>query len=251
VARLPTPNQPPVSRCGDIWTLAKHRIACGNSLEEASYQQVLGDKRASAVFTDPPFNVRVQGHATCNGAIRHREFAMASGEMTEEAFLGFLDRFIKMLTQHTVAGSVHFICMDWRNLDSLLTTAKEHYDALLNLCVWVKDNGGMGSLYRSQHELVVVARNGQERHRNNVQLGRFGRNRTNVWQYPGISTMSKQREEGNLLALHPTVKPIAMVVTPRHCFGSQPWRARDHGLRPRVGSFPVPSQPGQRPCTSH
>jgi len=206
----PDLSQSAITKPGDLWILDKHRIVCGDSLKEENYSKILSDKYAAAVLCDCPYNVCIDGHATGKGAIRHREFAMASGEMTEQEFADFLGGFIRQLVRFTRPGSIHYLCMDWRHLFSLLGAVNQHYGALLNLCVWVKDNGGLGSFYRSRHELVVVARNGNERHINNVQLGKFGRNRTNVWQYPGINTMSRQSEEGNLLALHPTVKPIAM-----------------------------------------
>jgi hypothetical protein len=155
--------------------------------------------------------VKIDGNVCGKGAIRHREFAMASGEMTEAEFVSFLNRALGLLGRHSKMGSVHFICMDWRHAGAILTAGKQTYDMFLNLCVWAKDNGGMGSFYRSQHELVFVFRNGAESHRNNVQLGRFGRNRTNLWRYPGINTLSRSGDEGNLLALHPTVKPVAMI----------------------------------------
>jgi hypothetical protein len=154
--------------------------------------------------------VRVDGHATGNGAIRHREFAMASGEMSEAEYVAFLNTCLRLLAQFSTADSIHYLCIDWRHMGEMLAAGKQNYDEFLNLCVWVKDNGGMGSFYRSRHELVLVFGRGKK-HRNNIQLGRFGRNRTNVWEYPGVQTQSKQGEEGNLLALHPTVKPIAMV----------------------------------------
>lgn len=166
---------------------------------------------AQIAFADPPYNVAIDGHVCGNGAIKPEEFTMASGEMDEAQFSTFLDRCMSQLTRHTEKGSVHFLCMDWRHMREILAAASKNYDDLLNLCVWVKDNGGMGSLYRSQRELIFVYRNGSAPHRNNVQLGKYGRNRTNVWEYPGVNTMSQQSEEGNLLALHPTVKPAAMI----------------------------------------
>ena len=204
-------DQEPVTKPGDIWLLGKHRITCGNSLQLATYGDLMGGRRAAMVFTDPPFNVRIDGHATGNGAIRHREFAMASGEMSEAEFVAFLITSLKFLCDFSANNSVHYICIDWRHFGELLSAGRQNYDEFLNLCVWVKNSGGMGSFYRSQHELVLVFRKGKGPHRNNIQLGQFGRNRTNVWQYPGIQTLSKQSEEGNLLAIHPTVKPIAMV----------------------------------------
>jgi DNA modification methylase len=132
-------------------------------------------------------------------------------KMSEAEFLSFLSEALGLLARHSKPGSVHFICMDWRHMEELLRAGKRNYDSLLNLCVWAKDNGGMGSFYRSQHELVFVFRKGLESHRNNIQLGKFGRNRTNVWRYPGVNTLSRSGDEGNLLALHPTIKPVAMI----------------------------------------
>jgi DNA modification methylase len=131
--------------------------------------------------------------------------------MSEAEFVSFLSNSLRLMRNVSASSSVHFICIDWRHVGELLAAGKQNYDEFLNLCVWVKNSGGMGSFYRSQHELVFVFRKGNGPHRNNIQLGQFGRNRTNVWQYPGIQTLSKQSEEGNLLALHPTVKPVAMV----------------------------------------
>ncbi len=204
-------DQEPVTKPGDVWLLRKHRIICGNSLHQATHRNLMGGRRAAMVFTDPPYNVRIDGHVTGNGAIRHPEFAMASGEMSEAEFVSFLITSLKLLCDFSANNSVHYICMDFRHLSELLAAGRQNYDEFLNMCVWVKNQGGMGSFYRSQHELVLVFRKGKGPHRNNVQLGQFGRNRTNVWQYPGIQTLSKQSEEGNLLAFHPTVKPIAMV----------------------------------------
>jgi DNA modification methylase len=199
-----------ITRPGDLWQLGKHRVHCGNSLHDSSYQMLMGSRRAAVVFTDPPYNVRIDGHVCGNGAVKHREFAMASGEMSESEFLTFLNNSLRLLAQFSAASSVHYLCIDWRHLGEMLAAGRQNYDEFLNLCVWVKDNGGMGSFYRSQHELVLVFRKGKT-HRNNIQLGQYGRYRTNVWQYPGIHTLSKQGEEGNLLALHPTVKPVTMV----------------------------------------
>jgi DNA modification methylase len=210
---IPEPNldQPAVTEPGDLWLLGKHRVLCGNALHDATYRTLMGKNRAALSFCDPPYNVKIDGHATGNGAIRHREFAMASGEMSEAEFLSFLNNSLRLMAEFSANNSVHYVCMDWRHLGDLIAAGSQNYDEFLNLCVWVKDNGGMGSFYRSQHELVLVFRKGKGPHRNNVQLGQFGRNRTNVWQYPGIHTLSKQSGEGNLLALHPTVKPVAMV----------------------------------------
>ena len=171
----------------------------------------MAGQRADVVFVDPPYNVVIDGHAGGHGSIHHREFAMASGEMDNEEFIAFLTSSLRLLAKFSAKGSVHFVCMDWRHAEELLTAGKQTYNSLLNICIWVKNNGGMGSFYRSRHELVFVYRNGKAPHRNNVQLGQYGRNRTNVWEYPGIHTLSRQGDEGNLLALHPTVKPVALV----------------------------------------
>jgi DNA modification methylase len=202
---------PAVTQTGDLWRLGQHRILCGNSLEGASYTTLLGKEKANLVVADLPYNVPISGHATGNGAIQHREFAMASGEMSESEFTDFLTICLNHLACYSEDGSVHFLFMDWGHMGEILKAGSQVYDSLLNLCVWAKNNGGMGSLYRSQHELVFVFRNGKKSHKNNVQLGKFGRNRTNVWHYPNVSTFSKQGDEGNLLALHPTVKPVALI----------------------------------------
>jgi DNA modification methylase len=202
---------PAVTRPGDLWSLDKHLILCGSAVDPRSFQSLMGKRRAAAVFVDTPYNVKIDGHVCGNGSIHHREFAMASGEMSEEEFTAFLETCFSWLARYSTNGSVHYVCMDWRHVGELLMAGREIYQEVLNLCVWVKDAGGMGSFYRSQHELVLVFRKGGERSRNNVQLGSYGRNRTNVWRYPGVNTMSKSGEEGNLLALHPTVKPVAMV----------------------------------------
>ena len=200
-----------VTQPGDLWLLGKHRILCGSSLDEASYKTLMIARRANVVFVDPPYNVAIDGHACGNGSVHHRDFAMASGEMNEAEFVAFLTTSLRLLARYSTSGSVHFVCMDWRHAGELLAAGNQIYESLLNLCVWVKNNGGMGSFYRSRHELVFVFRNGKGPHRNNVKLGEYGRNRTNVWEYPNVNTVSRQGDEGNLLALHPTVKPVALV----------------------------------------
>ncbi len=205
----PATDAPAITRDGDLWRLGRHRLLCGNALEAESYRRLLGEDKAGMVFTDPPYNVRIDGHVCGLGKVRHREFAMASGEMSEEAFTAFLQTVAQRLIDHSVNGSMHFICMDWRHLHELLSAGRGIYSELKNLCVWVKDNGGMGSLYRSQHELVAVFKSGTAPHVNNVELGRHGRYRTNVWSYPGVNSFGKGRMSD--LEAHPTVKPVAMV----------------------------------------
>jgi DNA modification methylase len=203
--------EPPISQIGDLWLLDRHRVLCGNALDPEAFATLMGEERAAMVFIDPPYNVPIEGHASGLGAIHHRPFPMASGEMDKAAFTAFLGQACRNLAAFSAGGSLHFICMDWRHLDELLAAGGEAYGELKNVCVWIKDNAGMGSLYRSQHELVFVFKQRGGSHRNNVQLGQFGRNRSDVWRYPGINSFARSTAEGNLLALHPTVKPVAMV----------------------------------------
>jgi DNA modification methylase len=202
---------PPVSKIGDLWLLGRHRVLCGNALDPNAFTALLAEERAAVVFTDPPYNVPIEGHASGLGAIHHRPFPMASGEMDKAAFTAFLGQACRNLAAFSAGGSLHFICMDWRHLGELLAAGAEAYGELKNFVVWIKDTPGMGSLYRSQHELVFVFKQRGGSHRNKIQLGQFGRNRSNVWRYPGANSFARSTAEGNLLALHPTVKPVAMV----------------------------------------
>jgi DNA modification methylase len=203
---------PPVSKIGDLWFLGRNRLLCSSALDIGPFTTLMGEERAAMVFTDPPYNVPIDGHASGLGAIHHRPFPMASGEMDKAEFTAFLGQALRKLAAFSAAGSLHYICMDWRHLEELLAAGAGAYGELKNLCVWVKDNAGMGSLYRSQHELILIFKQRSGAHRNNVQLGQFGRNRSNVWHYPGANSFARCGAEGNLLALHPTVKPVALVV---------------------------------------
>jgi hypothetical protein len=189
------PSKPLATRLGDIWLLGRHRVGCGSALEDSAYAALMQDELATMIFADPPFNVPVEGHVSGLGSIHHREFVMAAGEMDEAQFIHFLTQAFSLLARHSSEGSLHFICMDWRHLAELLAAGRVAYTKLKNLCVWVKSNGGMGSLYRSQHELVGVFKHGRGPHRNNVQLGEYGRNRTNVWNYPNVSAFGRAGEE--------------------------------------------------------
>lgn len=202
---------PPISRPGDVWQLGRHRVYCGNALQPQSYRALLGNKNADLVFTDPPYNVPIDGHASGLGAVRHREFSMATGEMDTPQFIDFLERACRLLGQHSKSGAIHFVCMDWRHTGELLEAGRAVYTELKNICVWAKHNAGMGSFYRSQHELVFVFKNGKGTHKNNVQLGKYGRHRSNVWFYRGANDFGRGTDEGNLSAVHPTVKPVALV----------------------------------------
>jgi len=205
------PAGPPVTRVGDLWLLGEHRVYCGSALDAQAFAALMGVERADLVFTDPPYNVPIAGNVSGLGAVRHREFEMASGEMSEAEFTNFLTQALSLLARYSARGSLHFVFMDWRHMEELLTAGRAAYAELKNLCVWAKDNGGMGSLYRSQHELVFVFKNGEVAHRNNVALGIYGRDRSNVWSYPCARSFSRSGDEGNLLASHPTVKPVALV----------------------------------------
>ena len=200
---------PAVTRLGDIWQIGPHRLICGDATKADTYARLLEGARAQMIFTDPPYNVKIEGHVSGLGSVKHREFAMASGEMTTSEFARFLSDVFANLAAHSIEGSVHFICMDWRHMNEVLAAASPVDSELKNLCVWAKTNGGMGSLYRSQHELVFVYKAGTAPHINNVELGKHGRYRTNVWSYAGANTFSKTRD--NDLAMHPTVKPVALV----------------------------------------
>jgi hypothetical protein len=208
---LPQQLETAVTRGGDLWQLGKHKVLCGSALSKNDYEHLLGKTRAHVVCADPPYNCPIQGHVSGNGKTHHREFAMASGEMTTAEFTKFLTTSLSLTASFSKLGSMHFICMDWRNVGELLAAGASSYSELKNICVWVKDNPGMGSLYRSQHEFVFVFKNGSEPHRNNIQLGKFGRSRSNVWNYPGANSFARAGTEADLLSLHPTVKPVALV----------------------------------------
>jgi DNA modification methylase len=199
----------PVTRNGDLWQLGRHRLLCASSLEAASWAQLLAGEMAAMAFTDPPYNVPVSGHVCGLGKVSHSEFAMASGEMSQAEFNAFLTSFLAVMLPNLKDGAVLDLCMDWRHMGELLAALDANALALLNLCVWNKTNGGMGSLYRSKHELVLIAKKGKAPHTNNVELGKHGRYRTNVWDYAGVNTFSRNRMAD--LADHPTVKPVALV----------------------------------------
>lgn len=199
-----------VTRPGDIWQLGDHRIACGSALDPAVYAALMGGDLASMVFTDPPYNVPIAGHVSGLGKHVHREFLQGSGEMDRAAFTDFLRRGYALMVRYSADGSLHYVCHDWRHVCEFRDAAESFY-AAKNLIVWDKGTGGMGSLYRSQYELIWVFKNGNGAHTNNVQLGRFGRSRTNLWTYPGANSFARATDEGDLLAMHPTVKPVALV----------------------------------------
>ena len=205
------PTGPAIAKFGDVWLLGLHRVLCGNSLASTSYAALLEKERADLVFADPPYNVQIGGHASGLGKTKHREFAMASGEMNRADFTDFLTTVCLQLKRSSRPGAINFICMDWRHAGEMLAAGYEIYPELKNICVWAKHNAGMGSFYRSQHELIFVFKTGGRSHRNNVQLGRHGRHRTNVWSYRAAHDFGRPTDEGHLLKMHPTVKPVALV----------------------------------------
>lgn len=209
---LPTVRETAVTRPGDVWRLGDHRLACGDARDEEAYLALMsggkgGAEKAQMVFTDPPYNVRIKGNVSGSG--RHREFAMASGEMAHREFEEFLLSSCQQMVNWSCDGSIHFICMDWRHVDEISAAGRTVYAELKNLIVWVKDNAGMGSFYRSRHELIFAFKNGTAPHINAFELGQHGRCRTNVWNYRGVTSPTREAREA--LSLHPTVKPVAMV----------------------------------------
>lgn len=198
-----------ISRPGDVWQLGAHRLLCGSCLETENWSRLMDGMVAQMVFTDAPYNVRIQGNVSGLGKNQHEEFAQASGEMSPAEFAAFLTTAIRCAAVHFDDGAVLDLCMDWRHLSELLEAISANNLSLLNMCVWNKSNGGMGSLYRSKHELVLIAKKGKAPHTNNVQLGKYGRYRTNVWDYAGANSFGASRDQD--LADHPTVKPVALV----------------------------------------
>ena len=208
---IPEPNleRPAVSLLGDLWFLGPHRLLCGDACDAASFEALMGGQSAQMAFLDPPYNVKIDGHVSGLGKAQHREFAMAAGEMTEAEFIEFLETTLGHCAAHCIDGAINYICMDWRHMGELQTAGRQVYSETKNLIVWVKNNGAMGSLYRSQHELVFVYKVGTASHINNFGLGERGRYRTNVWHYAGLNSFGAGRDEA--LAMHPTVKPTALV----------------------------------------
>ncbi len=200
---------PRISRIGDLWLLGRHRLLCGSALDKLCLERLMDGETAELGLSDPPYNVRIEGNVSGLGRTKHGEFAMASGEMGEAEFVRFLETAFEMMAAHSGNGSIHFIFMDWRHVAEVTHAGIAAFGELKNICVWDKMKGGMGSLYRSAHELVFVFKNGDAPHVNNVALGAFGRNRTNVWRHAGVASFGKGRQKA--LAMHPTVKPVAII----------------------------------------
>ena len=199
----------PVTREGDLWTLGRHLLLCADAREMGSLRRLLRDNRADMVFADPPYNVPINGHVSGLGATRHREFAVGSGEMSTPTFTDFLAKTLGNTAAVCRDGAIAFVCMDWRHMGEMEAAGRAAFSELKNLCVWTKTNGGMGTFYRSKHELVFVWKVGTAPHTNTFGLGEKGRYRTNVWEYAGVNTFKAERMEE--ISLHPTVKPVALV----------------------------------------
>ena len=207
--RVPPMTAKAVTRSGDVWVLGRHRLLCGDARNAEDYERLLQGRPADLVFTDPPYNVPIDGHVCGSGRIRHREFAMGVGEMSEREFTAFLEQTLGCAASVSRDGAIAFVCMDWRHLGELIAAGKAVFSEMKNLVVWNKTNGGQGAFYRSKHELIGVFKVGEAPHVNTFGLGESGRYRTNVWDYPGISSLGAGRDEA--LAMHPTVKPVALV----------------------------------------
>lgn len=206
---LPDPPSAPVSSSGDLWLLGSHRLAVGDARDPETYRRLLGWKIADMIMTDPPYNVRISGNVSGKGRKKHTDFLMASGEMSKRGFVEFLTNVLTLARDASRDGALHYIFADWRMIGTLTSVGEALFSDLLNIAIWVKSNGGLGSFYRSQHEMVAIFKHGTGRHVNNVELGRMGRYRSNIWQYPGASGFSKTRKKD--LERHPTVKPVALV----------------------------------------
>ncbi len=198
-----------VSRLGDLFTLGDHRLYCGSALDRESYALLMEGQMARQCLTDPPYNVKVDGHICGSGKKKHAEFKMASGEMSVGQFTDFLGTSFSLVDEFCDDGAIVMSFMDWRHQAEILAATVPIFGPLKQMCVWVKDNGGMGTFYRSQHELVYIFKKGKGQHVNNFGLGENGRYRTNVWSYPGVNTFKGKGYE--LLKLHPTVKPVGMI----------------------------------------
>jgi DNA modification methylase len=205
---LPPPG-PPVARLGELYRLGEHLLFCGDARDPGAYAMVMGDDKAELVFTDPPYNIPIEGFVGGKGRIKPREFVVGAGELSEEEFTSFLAETMTLMADHSTDGSIHFVFMDWRHIFEIVSAGRKVYDELKNVIVWAKDNAGMGTFYRSQHELLFAFKKGEAPHINTFELGQFGRSRSNVWRYAGVNSLKADRMEE--LSMHPTVKPLALV----------------------------------------
>ncbi|WP_415178291.1 site-specific DNA-methyltransferase [Parasphingorhabdus sp.] len=206
---VPVLGDAAVSQAGDLWQLGRHWLLCGDARSHDDVVLLLDGSKAKMVFTDPPYNLKIDGNVCGSGSIKHREFAFASGEMSADSFTSFLTETLGNMSAHMEDGAIAFVCMDWRHMGELLTAGGSAFTELKYLVIWNKTNGGMGTFYRSKHELIFVFKQGTGEHINSFGLGETGRYRTNVWDHAGISSISADRSDE--LAMHPTVKPVALV----------------------------------------
>jgi DNA modification methylase len=206
---IPPPQQFAISAAGDIWNCGRHRIGCGDACDQSFVDKLLADKKAGLCFVDPPYNVPISGFVTGKGRAKHREFVAGAGELSVEQFAALLEKSLSVLKKSASPSALIYACMDWRHIYELLLASRQSELELVNLCVWAKTNAGMGSLYRSQHELICVFKAGNAQHSNNVELGRHGRNRSNLWTYRGMNSFGSGRDQ--LLSAHPTVKPLLLI----------------------------------------
>jgi DNA modification methylase len=208
--RIPLLDQrhPAVSRLGDVWSLAQHQVLCGNALDQDDYLRLLGDERVTQVIADGPYNVRISGNVSSKKGFR--EFQMASGEMSRENFTTFLARWLALAVRFAVNGTILYVFMDWRHMEEVLAAVRSVGLIVKNLCVWAKPHAGMGSFYRSQHELVFVLKWGDDPHINNFGLGGRGRNRTNLWRYPSVN--GPRRGVSDPDGGHPTPKSVSCLI---------------------------------------
>lgn len=197
----------PVARLGDVFVFegGRHRVVCGDATDQAIYNTLMEGQQACFVPTDVPYNVPIAGHVTKGP---HLEFVMASGEMSKQEFLAFNKAWITAAAMHLCDGGLLGTYIDWRGYPTIDVAATDSGLSAINMIVWNKTNAGMGSLYRSQHELFALYKKGTAPHVNNVDLGKNGRWRSNVWVYPGASSLQSDSRKG--LVFHPTVKPVAM-----------------------------------------
>jgi len=206
---LPEEGGAPVTRMGDMWQMGRHRLLCGDTRDTAAMNKLMDGEQADLVFTDPPYNVAIDGNVCGLGSVQHREFAFASGEMSSSQFVTFLQDTLGNIARVMRDGAIAYVCMDWRHMSELIEAGETSFTELKNLVVWNKTNGGMGAFYRSKHELVFVFKQGTAPHTNSFGLGETGRYRTNVWDYAGISSIGANRSDE--LEMHPTVKPVALI----------------------------------------
>lgn len=206
---IPEPPSRPVTQEGYLWLCGdRHRVLCGNALNPENFATLLGGQLAHAVLTDAPYNVKIAGNVSGNGKTKHGEFAFASGEMKPDEFREFLRVAHQNCADNLEVGGVVYSFMDWRSIDTLMAACRDAGLGHINTAVWYKGSGGMGGFLRSAHEFCGVFCKGDKPRLNNVALGKFGRDRTNVWVYPGANRPGSS--SGQVLKDHPTPKNLEM-----------------------------------------